>query len=107
MPLTSEYRIEVLGSFEALKIALAKAKEYICIQDAFLPGWFQPPPGLPIHQKMSCREKAFALLNQLEYLEHQKPKEILVGAGLFAASRETIEVITEVLPIRRTNICPE
>ena len=30
MPLTSEYRIEVLASFEALKIALAKAKEYVC-----------------------------------------------------------------------------
>lgn len=94
MPLTSEYRIEVLTSFEALKIALAKAQEYICRHDASLPGWFQAPLGLSIHQKMSCREQAFALLSQLEYLEHQKPKEILVGAGLFAASKETIEAIT-------------
>jgi len=96
MSLSSEYRIELFNSFEALQQALDLLKDAVCHEDAVLAGWFQAPKKIHYSEAMSTREKAIAFMNQLEYLNDQKPREILVGAGLFAASDFTLKVIHQV-----------
>jgi len=96
MSLGAEYRIELFNRFEALQKALDELKKAVCEQDATLPGWFQTPPLLNLSDTTSTREKASAFIHQLEYLACQKPKEILIGAGIFAASDLTLKAIGEV-----------
>lgn len=93
MTLGSEYRLNVLQSFQKLQDSLAALEDAVCQQDAHLPVWFQPPQNLQLPNQLSDREKAIGLIQQLEYLDHQAPREILVGAGLLAASPRTLEVI--------------
>jgi hypothetical protein len=103
MPLQSEYRIEVINSFQALTAALSQLQQQICLQDAHLPAWFQPPLEFEFvsdrfnrfNKEESDRTKAYRLIAQLEYLDSQKPREILVGAGLLAASNLTLNAILE------------
>lgn len=40
------------------------------------------------------RHHIFNLIQQCEYLDHQQPRDILVGAGLVAASPTTLQAIT-------------
>lgn len=91
----SELCIDVINAFNILRSNLITLKECICTVDKDLPGWFQEPTALQLPYKLSCRERAFALINQLEYLNKQAPREILVGAGLFAASPQTLQAIAE------------
>lgn len=44
----------------------------------------------------AIRNDALEFINQLEYIDTQEPKEILVGAGIFAASKATIAAINQV-----------
>jgi hypothetical protein len=89
----TELCIDVINSFRELKSALGTAREHICILDKQLPAWFQPPASLTAILGSSSREQACNLLGQLEYLDGQQPREILVGAGIIAASSETLEAI--------------
>ena len=89
----AEYCIDVIESFKALTNALEFLKIQLCEKDKSLPAWFQPPPNLPVNENASLREQAFVLISQLEYLSFQAPREILVGAGLIAASQQTVEAI--------------
>lgn len=89
----TELCIDVINTFSDLRQKLQSAAEHICVLDRDLPAWFQAPPSLPIPPSYNTREQACALLLQLEYLDQQLPREILVGAGLIAASAETIEAI--------------
>lgn len=102
MPLESEYRIDVINSFQALTAALSQLHEQICLQDAHLPAWFQPPLELvpfsfnekdSFNERENDRYNAYRLIAQLEYLDSQKPREILVGAGILAASKLTLNAI--------------
>ncbi len=87
----TELCIDVINTFTALKASLDIACYAIAIEDKNLPGWFQAPKSMNLPSHLSAREQACALLQQLEYLDQQQPREILVGAGLFAASSKTIE----------------
>lgn len=89
----TELCIDVINSFRELNSSLGLVTHAICEIDKDLPGWFQEPPALDLAPSLSNREKACALLRQLEYLDSQKPREILVGAGLFAASQTTIDAL--------------
>jgi len=93
MTLLSIYRIDVLESFKALKHALAMF-ETALQGDQHLPGWFEPPKEISIAPHADLRHQAFAMIKQLEYLDTQKPREILVGAGLFGASEATLKTIS-------------
>lgn len=93
MALESEYRIAVLLSYQELQDALLFLQERIVIQDARLPAWFEPPQDLSYPPAEPVRKQVFSLLSQLEYLDHQKPREILIGAGLLAASLQTYTAI--------------
>jgi hypothetical protein len=96
MSLSAEYQIELFNRFEALQAALDELKRAVCEQDATLPCWFQVPPLLSCSDPISTREKASAFLYQLEYLPDQEPREILIGAGVFAASDSTLKIIHQV-----------
>ncbi len=83
----------VIESFSALNSNLRSVTEHMCVLDHDLPAWFQAPSTLPIPANSSIREQAAALINQVEYVDQQQPREILVGAGLVAASAETIAAL--------------
>ncbi|MDB6096613.1 MAG: replication terminus site-binding family protein [Francisellaceae bacterium] len=88
-------RVAVIDTFHILKYAIAHLKEALLIQDKDLPAWFLPPLELD-HSNFSTRELVFQFINQLEYLDTQNPREILVGPGLIAASPETLERVKAV-----------
>lgn len=91
----AELCIDVINTFGALRQKIRATSEHICILDRDLPAWFQCPPMLPVPTQSTHRQQASALLGQLEYLDQQQPREILVGAGLIAASNETILTLQE------------
>lgn len=89
----TELCIDVINSFKTLKSSIQTACDHICMVDQKLPAWFQPPSSLPMLIESNTRQQACTLIKQLEYLDNQQPREILVGAGLIAASIETIEAL--------------
>lgn len=93
MTLLSTFRIELLEAFKALKEALTIFESALDADEA-LPAWFLPPEALQINAGANVRSQAYTLIQQLEYLDGQKPREILVGAGIFAASENTLQCIT-------------
>jgi len=91
---TTSYRIEVLDSFEALKQALNSFKKAFCCQiEKELPGWFQAPSQLFFPIESASREKTIAFLSQMEYLNNQEPREILIGSGVFSVHESTLLTI--------------
>jgi hypothetical protein len=93
----SVYKIDLLDSFHALRKSLDFLKKILCNQsEQSLPGWFQSPSQLLTNGINSNREKAFIFLSQLEYLNTQAPRDILIGPGVFAASEETLQAIQQV-----------
>ena len=93
MQSSSEYRIDVLSSFAMLKKALQFVLEKLCGLDGHLPVWFEPSSYFISEFNKSDREQVFNFINQLEYFDQQKPKEILIGAGIVASSAGTLEAI--------------
>ncbi len=91
----SELCIDVINSFQVLQGHLNAVREHICVLDRDLPAWYQPPVSLHSLANSSQRDQAASLIGQLEYLDGQQPREILVGAGIIAASAETIEVLNQ------------
>lgn len=89
----SELCIDVINCFKELRRCLAAVTEHVCVLDRNLPAWFQAPTQLGLNLQMAYREQACVLLNQLEYIDGQAPREILVGAGIIAASSETLIAI--------------
>lgn len=94
--MTGELCIDVIESFRALQHALAELTALITEHDAMRAAWFQCPNGLHVSPDDSQRTSICHFINQLEYLETQAPKEILVGPGLLAASLETINAVENV-----------
>lgn len=89
----AELCIDVITCFKELRSRLETATEQICLADQHLPAWFQAPEKLGLSSSSSVRQQACILLGQLEYLNDQQPREILVGAGIIAASTATLEAI--------------
>lgn len=89
----TELCIDVIESFKSLRSALSVACEAIAESDRQLPAWCQVPADLPIAAQATLRQQACALLSQIEYLDTQQPREILVGAGIIAASQPTLDAI--------------
>ena len=98
----NQLSITALQEFKKLKNALAYTEQFICIKDASLPIWFTPPKNLIFPENISIRHQAFLYISQLEYLDDQDPREILIGPGIMAASKETISAL-EQLNIAKNN----
>lgn len=94
MSIPSEYHIDVIKSFQTLQHTLSHLR-HVLQKDNNLPAWFQPPVGLPILPAWDDRHKLMTLIAQCEYLDHQQPRDILVGAGLVAASVDTLHAIQQ------------
>lgn len=91
----TELCIDVINSFKQLQSSLTTVTEHVCVLDKDLPAWFNEPPKLMPNNTGCPRQQACQLLCQLEYLDQQQPREILVGAGIIAASSETIDAIKD------------
>lgn len=98
----TELCIDVINSFKTLQRNLQTVTEHVCVLDRNLPAWFQSPPNLAMPPQASIRQKACVLMQQLEYLDTQQPREILVGAGIIAASNETILALQELNNAKNT-----
>lgn len=98
LTLETEYK-GIITAFQNLK----SCTDDLCAaikQDQELPIWFQPPSilqQLPAYQvdAFSQRDSLIFFLKQLDYLEHQQPKEILLGPGVVACSNTTLTKIEE------------
>ena len=92
MTLYLEFRIAVLEAFESLQNALEGLHDAMR-EDEMLVAWTQETCHLPlfIPNKASHRERAFKALEQLEYLENQAPREILLLPGFIGCSDKTLE----------------
>lgn len=94
--LGSELRIEVLESFTALVTSLSNLSAAIKQEDHLI-AWIQEAPSLfPFPIGLSSREKAMMIFNQLEYLNHQAPREILICAGFIGATPPTLSLAHQV-----------
>lgn len=96
MVLESELRLEALDSFGVLTQAIAKLCDAI-LQDAALIAWVQESSYFslpPTH--CSARDKACAAFNQLQYMDNQAPREIIVVPGFIGASSPTLKLASEV-----------
>ena len=91
--LISSHTLDVLDAFSDLQTSMQTANHHITRVDAHLPVWFSPPPKMGFFPHLSEREKVCLYLHQFEYLETQSPKEILVGPGIVAASKDTLHAI--------------
>ncbi len=91
----AELCIDVIEKYKQLTSCLHSLVTHVCELDKDLPAWFQPPASLPISPNSNMRQQACRLLGQLEYLDTQQPREILVGAGIIAASIETITAVQQ------------
>ena len=95
MHIPSEYHVDIIQCFQGLQTALSQLQSLLIYKDNKLPCWFQPPIGLPVLPSAPSRNQIFNLIQQCEYLDHQQPRDILVGAGLVAASPETLQAIKD------------
>lgn len=88
--LSSELNITVIDAFQKLVQALDQF-ETTLDHDNDLPAWVQPTDYFHFTAQCHYRHQAMRLIKQLEYLEDQAPREILIMAGFIAASPQTIE----------------
>lgn len=94
--LISSLCINVINTFERLQNELIELHNLLVIHDKKLPVWFEPPLKLHVNLNSTTREQIFKFLSQLEYTNEQEPREILIGAGIVAASKTTIEQIDKI-----------
>lgn len=87
-----DYIRQVITTFQLMQEELAKLADCICKEDIKLPVWFKTPIELNI--KSSCaRTQISNFLGQLEYLDEQDPRGILLGPGIIAANPNTIATV--------------
>lgn len=93
----SEAIEQTLSTFKVLQRSIQYLKEII-LADEYHFGWADEelPAGLCFKQGSTLRAQVAQFLGQLEYLDTQDPREILIWAGCFAASQKTLEAITQV-----------
>lgn len=87
-----EFHLAVITAFQTLCEALQTAKQAIQADEG-LPCWMQPLEA-PFLRHEHARTQSVRLLQQLEYLEGQQGREILLGVGLFASSAHTLKTLT-------------
>lgn len=95
MALTHHYD-GVLSTFEGIQNELSELKT--CLDgDEMLVSWlhYEPNLAIPIHENATHRETVFAILSQLEYLDSQDPREILIHPGFVGASDDTLKSISK------------
>lgn len=93
--LDSSLRIDIIETFAALQSSLHELADAVCNQDNSLPSCFKNP-DLLYCASADSRQQLANFLQQLEFVDTQDPKEILLGPGLVACSNTTVEIIKKV-----------
>lgn len=94
--LVSELRINVLDAFSALTQSLSDLCAAIKSDSAFI-AWTQNDSNFFSEEPdLNPREKTIKVLNQLEYIEHQAGRDIIVCAGFICASDSTLKLALRV-----------
>lgn len=91
--LESELRIDIVNTFDSLTTHINTLCDAI-MADAHLVSWMQEQERL-ISACSSHRDMACAIIRQVEYLDNQAPREILVSAGFMGASQRTLQLVSE------------
>ncbi len=85
--LESELRIEIVNTFQQLTQAIWHLCDAIKLESALI-AWVQ--------DSENAREKACEIFSQLQYLDNQAPREILICAGFIGASQTTLDLVQKV-----------
>ncbi|MBT4963346.1 MAG: DNA replication terminus site-binding family protein [Francisellaceae bacterium] len=96
MELSSKLSISIIDDFKNLTEHLSLLNELVVSVDANLPAWFKCPSELINEDTDNYRVQISRFLNQVEYLDSQPPKEILLGPGWLSCSNETLEMMETV-----------
>ena len=94
MSLTSNYRIDVIEAYHAMQDNLSQLYHPLSA-DSPLGTWVQELTH-PSAQGLNAahpRERAFNIIQQLDYLPLQEPKEIIICAGFLGASETTLQIV--------------
>lgn len=92
----SALRQDVLDAFAALQSSLDKLCDAIR-KDSDLIAWVQEESDTPLFLgDLAAREKAIVLFKQLDFLDNQAPREIIVLPGFIGATLHTLERVMEV-----------
>lgn len=91
--LESELRINIINQFDSLTKKITELCNAILADDPLI-AWMQDG-DLSTLSGSTHREKACAIIQQVEYLDHQAPREILVSAGFIGSSEKTLELANE------------
>lgn len=86
-----EYHLDVINTFRDVCDALRAASTLIHA-DSDLPGWMKPL-DTPILRDANIHLQSTRLLHQLEYLDEQEGREILLGVGVFAVRQATLDAL--------------
>jgi len=89
----SEYRIEIINTLSNLFSALYTATAAIAADHAYA-AWTDKPQFARLVEN-NPRQQAIRVIEQLEYIDEQDPREIILTPGLLAASAKTIEAIQQ------------
>lgn len=94
MPLSSELKIDVLNAYQNLTVEFQRL-EHALQQESHLVAWLHQMPEHfpPALHGYTVRDRAYQLIHQIEYLDKQDPREILVCPGFIGASSTTLEVV--------------
>lgn len=95
--LESELRINLLDNFAHLTTAIDALCDAI-MADERLVAWLQEirEPPMLTQSRDNARQQCCSVLKQLEYLDEQQPREIIVAAGFVGSSAETLEMVNSV-----------
>lgn len=86
-----EYHLAIVDSFRLLCDALTEASRQL--RDTVdLPCWMQPLDTLALRDPRP-HTQAIRLLNQLDYLDGQEGREILLGVGIFAVRQPAYDAL--------------
>lgn len=92
----SAFRQDVLDAFAALQTSLDKLCDAIK-RESELIAWVHEESDMTLFLgDLTAREKAIALFKQLDFLDNQAPREIIVLPGFMGASCETLTLVNEV-----------
>lgn len=101
MTLASERCIDVINHLIDLKHVLSQLDSALKADNA-LCAWVQDHTlgPTPVESFAQARERTSYVLNQLDYLDDQGPKEILICAGFIGASEDTLKLVNQINEIK-------
>ena len=86
--------VEIIESLDHLTIMLARTSSAIQ-QDGQLIAWLQDLKDYQVYTNLKAREKTIQFIQQIEYTDDQKPRDIILAPGYVGASAATLQIIEQ------------